>query len=94
MIVFVDAQLGCYEIELIYQQMSMRVSTDYEHNARESDLVKESNRSIRHPLRGPWKAIDEVEYATLEWVDWFNSRRLLESIGDMPPARFKKQYYV
>ena len=34
---------------------------------------------IRH--RGPWRSIDEVEFATLEWVDWFNNRRLLESIG-------------
>ena len=31
--------------------------------------------------RGPWKIIEEVEYATLEWVDWFNNRRLLEPIG-------------
>jgi len=35
--------------------------------------------------RGPWKGIDDVEYATLEWVDWFNHRRLLEPIGDVPP---------
>ena len=48
---------------------------------------------IRHPQRGPWKTIDDVEYATLEWVAWFNNRRLLESIGDMPPAEFEKQYY-
>jgi len=48
---------------------------------------------IRHPQRGPWKTIDEVEYATLEWVDWFNNRRLLESIGDLPPIEFEKQYY-
>jgi transposase InsO family protein len=48
---------------------------------------------IYHPERGPWKTVDEVEYATLDWVDWFNHRRLLESIGDMPPAEFEKQYY-
>jgi putative transposase len=35
--------------------------------------------------RGPWKGIDEVEYATLEWVDWFNHRRLLRPIGHVPP---------
>jgi transposase InsO family protein len=33
--------------------------------------------------RGPWRNIDEVEYATLAWVDWFNNKRLLEPIGDM-----------
>jgi putative transposase len=42
---------------------------------------------------GPWKNIDEVEYATLEWVDWFNNRRLLEPIGDIPPAEFEQAYY-
>lgn len=48
---------------------------------------------IRHPKRGPWKTVDEVEYATLEWVDWFNHRRLLEPIGNMPPAEFEMHYY-
>jgi putative transposase len=43
--------------------------------------------------RGPWKGIDDVEFATLEWVDWFNHRRLLEPIGDVPPAEFETAYY-
>ena len=43
--------------------------------------------------RGPWKNIDEVEYATLEWVDWFNHRRLLQPIGDIPPVEFEQAYY-
>jgi transposase InsO family protein len=43
--------------------------------------------------RGPWKWIDDVEFATLEWVDWFNHRRLLEPIGDVPPAEFETAYY-
>ncbi len=43
--------------------------------------------------RGPWKTIDEVEYATLEWVDWFNNRRLLEPIGNIPPAEYELMYY-
>jgi len=42
--------------------------------------------------RGPWKTLDEVEYATLEWVDWFNNRRLLEPIGYMPPAEYEQMY--
>jgi putative transposase len=46
---------------------------------------------IRH--RGPWRTIDMVEYATLEWVDWFNNRRLLEPIGDIPPAEREIEYY-
>ena len=43
--------------------------------------------------RGPWRQIDAVAYATLEWVDWFNNRRLLEPIGNMPPAEFETAYY-
>ncbi len=43
--------------------------------------------------RGPWRNLDAVEYATLEWVDWFNNRRLLEPIGDIPPAEFEQAYY-
>jgi putative transposase len=43
--------------------------------------------------RGPWKGIDKVEYATLEWVDWFNHRRLLEPIGHLPPAEFEAAYW-
>lgn len=46
---------------------------------------------IRH--RGPWRNIDDVEFATLEWVDWFNNRRLLEPIGNIPPAEFEMAYY-
>jgi transposase InsO family protein len=43
--------------------------------------------------RGPWRHIDAVEYATLEWVDWFNHRRLLETIGNVPPAVLEASYY-
>jgi putative transposase len=43
--------------------------------------------------RGPWKNIDEVEYATLEWVDWYNNKRLLGPIGDIPPVEFEAAYY-
>lgn len=48
---------------------------------------------IRNPKRGPWKTIDDVEYATLEWVECFNNRRLLEPIGNIPPMEYEKQYY-
>jgi len=43
--------------------------------------------------QGPWKNIDEVEFATLEWVDWFNKKRLLQPIGDIPPAEKEQAYY-
>ena len=43
--------------------------------------------------RGPWRTLQAVEYATLEWVDWFNNRRLLEPIGNVPPAEAEAAYY-
>jgi len=43
--------------------------------------------------RGPWRNVDDVEYATLVWVDWFNNRRLLEPLGYVPPAEFEAAYY-
>jgi len=42
--------------------------------------------------RGPWRSLEAGEYATLEWVDWFNNRRLFEPIGDIPPAEFAQAY--
>ena len=44
--------------------------------------------------RGPWRSFEAVEFATLEWVDWFNMRRLLEPIGNMPPAEAEARYYA
>ena len=43
--------------------------------------------------RGPWRNLEAVEYATFEWVDWFNNRRLLEPIGNVPPAEFEASFY-
>jgi transposase InsO family protein len=44
--------------------------------------------------RGPWRSFEAVEFATLEWVDWFNHRRLLEPIGNIPPAEAEDRYYA
>lgn len=44
--------------------------------------------------RGPWRSFEAVEFATLEWVDWFNHRRLLEPIGKIPPAEAEARYYA
>ena len=44
--------------------------------------------------RGPWRSLEAVEFATLEWVDWFNNRRLLEPIGNIPPAEAEANYYA
>ncbi|WP_425312661.1 IS3 family transposase [Martelella limonii] len=44
--------------------------------------------------RGPWRNFEAVEFATLEWVDWFNNRRLLEPIGNKPPAEAEAHFYA
>jgi putative transposase len=43
--------------------------------------------------KGPWRHVEAVEFATLTWVDWFNTRRLLEPIGYVPPAEYEAHYY-
>ena len=46
---------------------------------------------IKH--RGPWRTVEQVEYATAEWVEWFNHRRLYQYCGDIPPADLEDAYY-
>ena len=44
--------------------------------------------------RGPWRSVEAMACATLKWVDWFNTRRLLEPIDYVPPAEYEAQYYT
>ena len=64
----------------------------YDNALAESMIGLYKAEVIRH--EGPWKGLDDVEYATLEWVDWFNHSRLLEPIGYVPPAEFEEAYYA
>jgi transposase InsO family protein len=43
--------------------------------------------------QGPWRNLDEFEFATLSWVDWFNNKRLLQPIRGVPPAEKETMYY-
>jgi transposase InsO family protein len=45
-------------------------------------------------LHAPWRSFEAVEFATFEWVDWFNHRRLLEPIGNIPPAEAEQRYFA
>lgn len=67
------------------------VGDSYDNALAESIIGLFKTEVIRH--RGPWRNGDEVEYATLEWVDWFVHRRLLEPIGNVPPAELEMAYY-
>ncbi len=62
-------------------------------NALAETLIGLFKTEVIH-RRGPWRSFDAVEYATLEWVDWFNNRRLLEPIGNIPPAEAEANYYA
>ena len=43
--------------------------------------------------KGPWRNVEHVEWETLKYVDWFNNRRIHESLGDVPPVEFEDHYY-
>jgi hypothetical protein len=64
---------------------------------REHRELRQANEILRKASeyrRGPWRSFEAVEYATLEWVDWFNNRRLLAPIGNIPPAEAEERYYA
>ena len=67
------------------------VGDSYDNALAESVIGLYKTELIRQ--RGPWRDRDQVEYATLEYVDWFNHRRLLEPIGNIPPAEREANYH-
>lgn len=67
------------------------VGDSYDNALAESVIGLYKTEVIRR--RGPWRDLDSVEFATLEWVAWFNHRRLLGPIGHVPPVEFEQQYY-
>jgi len=67
------------------------VGDSYDNALAESVISLFKTEVIRR--RGPWRSIDEVEIAVLEWVDWYNNRRLLGPIGYVPPAEYETAYY-
>jgi putative transposase len=67
------------------------VGDSYDNALAESVIGLYKTEVIRD--RGPWRNIETVEFATLEWVDWFNNRRLLEPLGYVPPTEYDAAYY-
>jgi transposase InsO family protein len=67
------------------------VGDSYDNALAESVIGLYKTEVIRR--RGPWRHGDAVEFATLEWVDWFNNRRLLQPLGYIPPAEYEEAYY-
>jgi putative transposase len=68
-------------------------STDDSYNNALAESINGLYKSEVIHRRGPWRNVEDVEFAALEWVDWVNHRRLLEPIGDVPPAEFEQMHY-
>ena len=68
------------------------VGDSYDNALAESVIGRYKTEVIRR--RGPWRHLEAVEFATLEWVEWFNNRRLLAPIGNVPPTECEQQYYL
>jgi transposase InsO family protein len=80
MIAFIDDHREAYGVEPICKVLPIAPSTYHGHIAQRIDAR--------------WRSLEAVEFATLEWVDWFNNRRLLEPIGNIPPAEAEERYYA
>jgi putative transposase len=70
---------------------TLQLSSGHTNAAAESLIGLYKTELIRR--RGPWRGLDDVELATLEYVDWFNHRRLHGACGDIPPVEFEDDYY-
>jgi len=68
------------------------VGDSYDNSLAETIIGLYKTEVIRR--RGPWRGIDDVEFATLEWVHWFNTRRLFGPIGYIPPAEHEANHYA
>lgn len=85
------AQLNCLGLADIEPSVGS-VGDSYD-NALAESVIGLFKTEVIHRL-GPWKSFETVEYKTLEWVDWFNHQRLLERIGNIPPAEAEANYYA
>lgn len=77
-------------------QMGVAASVGSTGDAYDNALAETINGLYKAEViwkRGPWRSKEQVEHATLEWVHWFNTMRLLAPIGNVPPAEFEKLYY-
>jgi putative transposase len=85
-----------FDTPIVLQEVGVEPSVgstgDSYDNAMAESIIGLYKTEVIH-ARGPWRSLDAVEYATLEWVDWFNNRRLLEPIGYVSPVEFEQEYY-
>ena len=72
----------------------LRPTWEQQHQCSRQETINGLYKAEVIHRRGPWRSCEAVEFATLEWVDWFNNRRLLEPIGFIPPAEAEERYYA
>ena len=97
---FIDEHRGEYGVEPICRVLPIAPSTYHERVASRRDPSRLSPRAQRDEAmkpevihrRGSWRSFEAVEFATLEWVDWFNNRRLVAPIGNIPPVEAEERY--
>lgn len=73
-------------------QPSVGTAGDSSDNAL-AETINGLYKTVLIRQQGPWRSIEALELATLTWVDWFNNRRVMESIGNVPPAELEAEYY-
>ena len=82
MVDFIDEHRDAYGVEPICS-----VGDPYDNAPCESVIGLYKTEVIER--RGPWRNVQAVEIATLEWVAWFNGKRLLAPLGYLPPAEYE-----
>jgi transposase InsO family protein len=104
MVEFIDAHRERFGVEPICQQLPIAPSTGSVGDSYDNAMAETVDNAMAETVTGlfkvelihrrrPWRHLDAVEYATLEWVDWFNNRRLLEPLGHVPPTEFEAPYH-
>ena len=71
---------------------SVETRGDSYDNAMAESVIGLFKAEVIHRL-GPWRGVEDVEFATFDWVAWFNGSHLFEPLGYVPPAEFEQAYY-
>ena len=81
-------QHSLFDLRAAYRRTQQGLRAPRAYNSASTCPYTRFKTEIIH-RRGPWRTLEAVGFATLEWVDWFSTRRLLEPIGDVPPAEYE-----
>ena len=89
--VYVAFVIDVFARRIVGWRVSSSLVTDFALDALAESVIGLFKTEVIRRL-GPWRHLEAVEFATLDWVDWFNHRRLLEPIGYVPPAEYEARY--